>query len=89
MGEACVAMCNVAEATDVRRVVATSSSLGGVWHAAGALADGVLVDQTAATLRRVCAPQGALGTRRDTLECRRGAGDTPRHLGDTSGIIFL
>ena len=33
----------------------------------------------------VCARRDTLGTRRNTLECRRCAGDTPGHSGNTFG----
>ena len=47
------ARCDAAQAVDVRRVVAGVPRLGGVWHAAGVLADGLLPEQGARSLRRV------------------------------------
>ena len=54
---ASLARCDAAEAADVRRLVARSPSLEGVWHAAGVLADGLLARQDARALRVVYAPK--------------------------------
>ena len=60
-----LARCDVADASEVRRLLAALAAdvssadarLRGVWHAAGVLADGLLRAQTASALRRVYAPR--------------------------------
>jgi NADPH:quinone reductase-like Zn-dependent oxidoreductase/3-oxoacyl-(acyl-carrier-protein) synthase len=49
--------CDTGEAVHVIRLVARASSLSGVWHAAGALADALLPRQDAPGLNRVYAPK--------------------------------
>ena len=51
--------CDTGEATHVSRAVllAQQLALSGIWHAAGALADGLLPKQSAASLWRVWAPK--------------------------------
>jgi len=56
------AQCDVAEPAHVARLLAalaidTTSCLSGLWHAAGVLADGLLLKQNAHMLRRVYAPK--------------------------------
>ena len=58
-----VERCDAAELTDARRLLdmathsLTLAFLGGVWHAAGVLADGTLTQQGAASLRCVFGPK--------------------------------
>ena len=54
-----VSACDAAECVDVRRLSSLCGGLrlGGVWHAAGMLADGLLLKQTAISLARVYAPK--------------------------------
>ena len=49
--------CDTGEAVHVRRLVAHASSLSGVWHAAGVLADALLPNQDAVGFARVFAPK--------------------------------
>ena len=49
--------CDTGEAVHVLRLVGRASSLSGVWHAAGVLADAVLPNQDAAGFARVFAPK--------------------------------
>ena len=60
-GDTLVQRCDTAEVAHVGRLVAhvagAASAIGGVWHAAGVLADGVLPGQTAKALARVYAPK--------------------------------
>ena len=53
-----LARCDVTEPSHLRRLlVQAGRELHGVWHAAGVLADGLLPQQTAATLQRVFGPK--------------------------------
>ena len=54
-----VSACDAAECVGVRRLSSLCGGLrlGGVWHAAGMLADGLLLKQTAISLARVYAPK--------------------------------
>ena len=57
--------CDAADASEARRLLSAvwftlSAAVGGLWHAAGVLADGVLTQQRAASLRHVYGPK-ALG----------------------------
>src|SRR5262249_34104842 len=67
---------DVADAAAVARMLqevrSTMPPLGGIIHAAGALADAFLLRQDAATLRRVLAPkiQGAWNLHTQTQDCR-------------------
>ena len=49
--------CDTGEAAHVVRLVALATSLTGVWHAAGVLADAVMQNQDATGLARVFAPK--------------------------------
>jgi hypothetical protein len=54
--------CDMAEPVDLRRTLVDvvwrrASHIGGIWHTAGVLSDGLLRSQTAASLRRVYAPK--------------------------------
>ena len=49
--------CDTSETTHVVRLMALASSVSGLWHAAGVLADAVLLNQTASGLAYVYAPK--------------------------------
>jgi acyl transferase domain-containing protein/NADPH:quinone reductase-like Zn-dependent oxidoreductase/acyl carrier protein len=54
--------CDAADASEARRLLSTvwfalSAAVGGVWHAAGVLADGTIAHQGAGSLRRVYGPK--------------------------------
>ena len=54
-----VERCDTGEVAHVVRLVALASSLSGVWHAAGVLADAVLCNQNAFCLSHVFAPKAS------------------------------
>ena len=53
----CAERCDTAEEVSIRQLMSASALLGGIWHAAGVLADGVLSNLTALTLARAYAPK--------------------------------
>ena len=52
-----LARCDMAEPSDARRLMSVALPLGGVWHAAGVLADGLVSRQSASTLQQVYGPK--------------------------------
>eukprot|EP00966_Prymnesium_polylepis_P158632 3666808-Prymnesium_polylepis.1 len=52
-----VARCNTSDTRYVSQLIATVLSVTGIWHAAGALSDGLLPAQSAQTLSHVYAPK--------------------------------
>ena len=49
--------CDAAEHHDCRRLLLEEKRIGGLWHAAGVLSDGLIAKQAASMLQRVFAPK--------------------------------